>query len=223
MTLLSRRTGFLLLAVAALTLCFPVSAWSVPADPRITAAVAAWRDQPVYVDPQYAEEVDAAQVEKMVARIATSPVPVFVAVVPAGTWYQEKGDEALLAGWMAAANGKPGMYLVVNDSITTGVDHLVTASGPGRVYGRSDDDAAAQVSEYVDMIKLSDRYEPEPARTTPLPPREDRPSEPERFTLGKAIGNGVGGAVIGLMGGALLAAVVLGVAAVTARRGGGRS
>ncbi|GAB3828225.1 hypothetical protein [Kribbella italica] len=218
-----RRAGLLLLAVAALALGLPVNAWSVPADPRITAAVTAWKDQPVYVDPQYAEEVDAAQVEKMVARIATSPVPVFVAVVPSGAWFQEKGDEALLAGWMAAANGKPGMYLVIGDSVTTGVDHLVKASGPGRVYGTSAKDPSAQVIEYVDKIRLSERYEAEPARTTPLPPREERRSEPERFTVGKAIGNGLGGAMLGLMGGAVLAGVVLGVAALVARRGGGRS
>jgi predicted lipid-binding transport protein (Tim44 family) len=79
------------------------------------------------------------------------------------------------------------------------------------------------VSKYLDDVKVGDRYEAEPARTTPLPPREDRPSEPERFTVGKAIGNGVGGALIGLLGGALLAGVVLGVAALVARRVGGRS
>lgn len=218
-----RRTGLLLLAVAALVLCLPVNAWSVETDPRITAAVAAWKDQPVYVDPQYAEEVDAAQVEKMVARIATSPVPVFVAVVPTGEWYQEKGDTALLAGWMAAANGKPGLYLVLEDYLTTGVDHLVKAYAPRTGYVDSKASPADQLSKYLDDVKVGDRYEAEPARTTPLPPREDRPSEPERFTLGKAIGNGVGGAVIGLMGGALLAGVVLVVAALVARRGGGRS
>ncbi|GAB2557923.1 hypothetical protein [Kribbella endophytica] len=220
---MTRRTGFLVLVVAALALCLPVNAWSVQTDPRITAAVAAWKDQPVYVDPQYSEEVDAAQVEKMVARIATSPVPVFVAVVPAGAWYQEKGDTALLAGWLAAANGKPGMYLVIDDSITTGVDHLVKAGGPGKVYGTSAKDPSAQISEYVDKIRLSDRYDAEPARTTPLPPREDRHSEPEPFTVGKAIGNGLGGATLGLLGGSMLAGVVLGVAALVARRGGGRS
>jgi hypothetical protein len=218
-----RRTGFLLLVVGALALFLPVNAWSVPADPRVSAAVAGWKDGPVYVDPGYAEEVDAGQIEKMVARIATSPVPVFVAVVPTGAWFQEKGDTAMLAGWMAAANGKPGMYLVVDESITYGVDHLVKASGPGRVYGTSAKEPSAQISEYLDGIRLSDRYEAEPARTTPLPPREDREYPPEEFTAGKAISNGLGGVMLGLMGGAVLAGVVLGVAALVARRGGGRS
>jgi hypothetical protein len=223
MTSLSRRAAFLLLAVAALALCLPVNAWSVPADPRITETLAGWKEQPVYVDPQYAEEIDAAQVEKMVARIATSPVPVFVAVLPTGAWFQEKGDTALLAGWLATANGKPGMYLVVDDSITFGVDHLVKAYGPGRVYGSSSKDAAAQINEFVDGIKVSDRYEAEPARTTPRPPEEDRDYPPERFTVGKAIGNGLGGATLGLLGGSMLAGLVLGMAALVARRGGGRS
>ncbi|MGC4937126.1 hypothetical protein [Kribbella sp. DT2] len=223
MTSLSRRAGLLLLAVAALAVGLPVNAWSVPADPRVSAAVTGWKEQPVYVDPQYAEEVGAAQVEKMLARIATAPVPVYVAVVPTGSWFQEKGDTALLAGWMAVANGKPGMYLVVDDSITYGVDHLIKASGPGRVYGKSAKDPAAQLSEYLDGIRTSDRYEAEPARTTPLPPREDRTYPPEKFTVGKAISNGLGGAMLGLMGGALLAGLVLGMAALVARRGGGRS
>ncbi len=219
----ARRAAFLLLAIAALAVGLPASAWSVPADPRVSAAVAAWKEQPVYVDPQYAEEVDTAQVEAIRARIATAPVPIFVAVLPTGAWFQEKGDTALLAGWLAAANGKPGMYLVVDDSITFGVDHLVKASGPGRVYGSSSKDAAGQINEYVDGIRLSDRYEAEPARTTVRPPREARDPEPEPFTAGKAISNGLGGVMLGLLGGSMLAGLVLGMAALVARRGGGRS
>ena len=45
----------------------------------------------------------------MLAAIRSSTgCPMFVAVVPTGEWFQEKGDAMLLAGWLAAANNKPG-------------------------------------------------------------------------------------------------------------------
>ncbi|MEV6284292.1 hypothetical protein [Kribbella sp. NPDC051770] len=216
-----RRACALALAAVVLVIGLPATAWSaVPTDPRITAAVAAWKDQPVYVDPQYTSAY-ADQVEAMQARIATSPVPVYVAVVPTGTWYLEKGDTELLAGWLATANGKPGLYLVMEDWIATGIEHQVHAWGPSRTYGDSKQTPAQLLGEYLDEVKVNDRYDADPARTEPLPPREDGPdSPPERFTVGKAIGNGVGGGLIGLMGGALVAALVLGLAALVARRGG---
>jgi hypothetical protein len=221
MTKLARHLAALVLTAVVLAIGLPATAWSVPADPRITAATAAWKTGPVYLDPQYQKKY-GDQVAAMRARIAASSVPVYVAVMPTGAWFQEKGDTALLAGWLAAANGKPGLYLVMEDYITTGVEHLVHAYGPSHGYGDSKEPLAQQLSDYLDEVKVSDRYEAGPARTEPLPPREEPESAPERFTVGKAIGNGAGGAVIGLMGGALLAGIVLGVAALVARRGGGR-
>jgi hypothetical protein len=126
----------------------------------------------------------------------------------------------MLAGWLATANGKPGLYLVIEDYGITGVEHLLRAYGPDHTYGDSDEKPARRLATYLDAVKVSDRYDADPARTTPLPPREEREYPPERFTVGKAIGNGVGGGVIGLMCGALLAGLVLGLAAQVARRGG---
>ncbi|ONI68031.1 hypothetical protein BWI15_33805 [Kribbella sp. ALI-6-A] len=211
------------LALAAVVLVLPTTAWgATPADPRIAAAVAAWKDQPVYVDPQYLSQYGDDQLDAMRARIATMDVPVYVAVVPTGAWFQEKGDTALLAGWLAAANGKPGIYVVMDDYLTTGVEHLVPVYAPARGYGRSKEPKSQQLSSYLDEVETGDRYKAKPARTVPLPPREERDSPPERFTVGKAIGNGIGGAVLGLMGGALLAGIVLGLAALVAGRRGGR-
>lgn len=220
MTKLLRRVVALALAGVVLVIGLPAVAWSaVPADPRITAAVAAWKDQPIYVDPQY-ETLYADQVDQMRSRIAQSPVPVYVAVLPTGAWFLEKGDTALLAGRLAHANGKPGLYVVMEDYYTTGVEHLVNAYAPNRGYGDSDEKPAQMLAEYLDDVKVDDRYDAEPARTEPLPPREERDYPPERFTVGKAIGNGIGGGLIGLMGGALVAGLVLGLAALVARRGG---
>ena len=55
------------------------SAADFPTDPRVTAAVAAWKTKPVYVDPLYAEYV-GTQDQQLAERIATAPAPVFVAV-----------------------------------------------------------------------------------------------------------------------------------------------
>jgi hypothetical protein len=112
----------------------------------------------------------------------------------------------------------------MDDYLTTGVEHLVKAYAPTRGYGSSKEPKSQQLSEYLDEVKVGDRYDATPARTEPLPPRDERDGDdpPERFTVGKAIGNGLGGVVLGLMGGALLAGIVLGVAALVAVRRGGR-
>lgn len=216
-----RRLALLLLAAVGLMVCAPANAWSIPTDPRVTAAVASWKTDSVYVDPQYAGIVNE-HLPAMRDRIGKSSMAVFVAVVPSGSWFQEKGDVALLAGWLATANAKPGLYLVMDGDNTTGVEHLVHASGPGHTYAGSRESIAQQLTEYLDAVRLSDRYDAEPARTEPLPPREEPTYVREKFTVGKAIGNGVGGVVFGLFGGALLAGCVLVLAALVARRGGGR-
>jgi hypothetical protein len=208
----------------------PSSAWAVPTDPRITAAVETWEYKPLYVDPQYSSLV-GSQEAQVIQRLRDFGVPVYVAAMPTGTWFQEKGDTELLAGWLAAANGKAGIYLVMDGSNTTGVAHEVHAWGPRSTWGGADESLDDQLATYLDRVKVGDRYEAEPARTEPLPPAPERTSSRERFTAGKAIGNGVGGGVLGLVGGAILAGGVLGVAALVAmlvaaalnaRRGGGR-
>ena len=226
----SLRLPSLLLALLGGLLSFfgtatPASATDFKSDPRVTAAVTAWKTSPMYVDPLYAgsKGFSAEQVQQAVDRIATAPVPVFVAVLPTGTWFPEKGDTALLAGWLAVTNGKPGVYLVVDDYTTTGVDHLLKVRNPGRTYKDSSDSTVAdQVGAHLDAVKLSDQAVAEPARTEPLPEQPERTYVPERFTAGKAIGNGLGGFTLGLMGGAILALPVLGLAALVARRRGGR-
>jgi hypothetical protein len=212
----------LLLAAVGLVVCLPSVAWSIPTDPRVTAAVAAWKDQPVYVDPQYTPTVNAEQVRAMLDRIGNSSPPIYVAVVPSGAWFQEKGDTEMLAGWLATANGKPGIYLVMDGSTTTGTGHLVRASVPGSTYASSRDPIVQHLSEYLDAVRLNDRHDPEPARTEPTPPRAEPTYTQEPFTVGKAIGNGLGGAAIGLAGGSMLAGCLLGLAPLFAQRGGGR-
>jgi hypothetical protein len=213
----------LLLAVVALVVSLPSTASAkIPADPRVTAAVAAWKSQPLYVDPQYLSVV-GDQSQSMIDRIRQSALPVFVAVIPSGAWFQEKGDTEMLAGWLAAANGKPGIYLVMDGGSTFGAEHLVRAYGPTHTYADSRKHSMTeQLSAYLERIRERDGYEPKAARTEPLPPREERTYPQERFTAGKAIGNGVGGLLLGLLGGALVAGCVLGLAAMVARRGGGR-
>ncbi|TWD80327.1 hypothetical protein FB561_1401 [Kribbella amoyensis] len=210
-----------LLLIALFSVVSPsVASAAVPTDPRIKAAVAAWKTSELYVDPAYAPLVGEDEA-KLVERIRGASVPVYVAVLPSGAWYQEKGDTALLAGWLATANERPGIYLVMDGITTTGVDHLIAASGPRRTYmSDSEDGLVPQLEEYLGEIKTGERYEPEPARTTPLPPPVERSYPEEKFTPKKAIGNGVGGGVIGLIGGAVLAGIVLGVASLVARRGG---
>lgn len=223
------RRLVLLLLTCLFFVGLPLSAWGVPTDPRITAAVETWQYKPLYVDPQYSSLV-GSQEAQVIHRLRAFGVPVYVAAMPTGTWFQEKGDTELLAGWLAAANGKPGIYLVMDDSNTTGVAHEVHVWGPRSTWAEADESLDDQLATYLDSVKVDDMYEAEPARTDPLPPIPERTSSRERFTVGKAIGNGVGGGVLGLVGGAILAGLVLGVAAlvavlgvaVAARRGGGR-
>jgi hypothetical protein len=210
------------LLLAAIFVFLTGTAWAaVPQDPRITAATAAWATQPLYVDPDYTSLVEATQSAEMLRRMEAAPVPVYVAVVPHGEWFREGGDTEMLAGWLAAANGEPGLYVVMDGTATYGVEHEIAAYAPSWDYATSKQSMSGQLSDYLDDVEKDDRYNAKPARTEPLPPRPTTRSEPEPFTTRDAIGNGVGGGVIGLMGGAVLAGVVLGVAAMVSRGPGG--
>ncbi|NEA36107.1 hypothetical protein [Streptomyces sp. SID13031] len=213
----------LLLVLAGLFLFFtsvvPASAAEVPTDLRVTAAVAAWKSTPLYVDPQYG----SMDTKGVVERLASAEVPVYVAVLPTGAWFQEKGDTVRLAGWLAVSNGKPGLYLVVDDSTVIGATHLIAASSPGTTYAARDESLAGQVGDYLDATTVNDRYEKKPARTAARPPTSEPSYERDnRFTAKSAIGNSLGGLTLGLLGGAILATPVLGLAALIAHRRGGR-
>jgi hypothetical protein len=195
---------------------------AIPSDPRVTAATGAWRTQPLYVDPHYSSLVDASQEAEMLREAADAPVPVYVAVVPSGEWFQEKGDTELLAGWLAAANGRPGLYVVMDGYTTYGVEHQIAAVTIDRMSGKVRESMSSQLSAFLGKIKVGDQYKAKPARTKPYPPRPEPTYPKERFTVGKAIGNGVGGALLGLLGGTMLAGVVLAVAALVPGRRGGR-
>ncbi|WP_329004301.1 hypothetical protein OHA18_12985 [Kribbella sp. NBC_00709] len=213
-----RRLVLLLMAtVFALT----GTAWAAtPTDPRIAAATAAWAKDGLYVDPDFTSIADG---NEMLRVIAAAKTPVYVAVVPTGAWFPEKGDASLLAGRLAAANGKPGVYIVMDGDTTYGVAHEVAAYAPDSTWRDKDETLSAQLSAYLDEIELNDRYSPEPARTEPLPTEPDPSYPAERFTVGKAIGNGLGGGLLGLIGGSILAGIVLIVAAIAARRRKGTS
>ncbi|MFG1816431.1 hypothetical protein ACGFIF_21930 [Kribbella sp. NPDC049174] len=212
----------LLLLLLATTSLVPATAWAaVPSDPRVTAATTAWATQPLYVDPDYTSLVDAPQSAELLREIEAAPVPVFVAVVPTGEWFQEEGDTELLAGWLAASNDKPGLYVVMDGNTTYGVEHEIAAWVPSSSYAKARQSMSGQLGDYLEDLKTDERYDPKPARTEPTQPYPESPSEPERFTVGKAIGNGIGGGVVGMLGGALLAGIVLAVAAGVGRRRGG--
>jgi hypothetical protein len=205
-----RRLALLLVAtVFALT----GTAWAAtPTDPRIAGAVAVWAERPLYVDPDFVSAADSAETLRV---ISGKEFPVFVAVVPTGEWFPEKGDTELFAGQLAAANGKPGVYVVMDGTKTEGVAHELGVSAPSWNYGEYDQALSKQLTEYLDGVKKTSYSTPEPARTVPLPtePDDSSPREPEKFTVGTAIGHGVGGVFIGLICGAFLGVVVLVVAA----------
>lgn len=215
-----KRTMMLLLATVAVLWIPAAASAAVPTDPRITAAIEVWATTPLYVDPDYTSLADN---DPVLAEIRSAPVAVYVAVVPTGTWFQEKGDPELLAGWLANANAKPGVYVVMDGDSVHGVAHQIHANAAGRTWASSEQPMSSQLSDFLDGLKLDDRYDAEPARTTPRPPRPDVEPEPERFTTSDAIRSGLGGGMLGMLGGALLAGVVLGVAALVAPRRGGRS
>jgi hypothetical protein len=197
-------------------------AWGATADPRVAAATAAWAHNGLYVDPDFASVADS---NELLSVIKAAKVPVYVAVVPTGHWFPEAGDEPLLAGRLAAANGKPGLYVVMDGYTVWGAVHELRADAPGTSYSTDlHAPLSKQLGEYLDRLRVDDRYEPEPARTTPYPPDDPDPSYPdEKFTLGKAIGNGLGAGVLGLLGGLVLGLIVLGIALGVARQRKGRS
>ncbi|WP_410786541.1 hypothetical protein [Kribbella sp. C-35] len=212
------RRLVLLLAATACLLTGTASA-ATPTDPRITAAIAAWAQENLYVDPDFTSIADRNETLQV---ISNAKVPVFVAVVPSGEWFPEKGDTTLLAGRLAAANGKPGVYVVMDGDRSYGVAHQLGVYAPTWTYADGKEALSKQLSEYLDGLR--ERYStPKPARTEPLPPEPEDSAPVEKFTVGKAIGNGAGGAVLGLMGGGLLGGIVLIVAALARPRRKGRA
>jgi hypothetical protein len=198
-------------------------AWAAtPPDPRVTDATAAWAHGSLYVDPDFVSIADSNELLKV---IKEAKVPVYVAVVPTGHWFPEAGDEPLLAGRLAAANGKPGVYVVMNGDTTWGAVHELSADAPDTNWStKLDEPLSAQLGEYLGQLRTDERSTPEPARTAPYPPEEPDPSSPEeKFTVGKAIGNSLGGAALGLLGGFILGIIVLMVALGVARQLKGRS
>ena len=214
LVLLLLATAFALIGTAWAALIG--TAWAAtPADPRIAAATAAWGKQALYVDPDFTSIADG---NEMLRVITSAKMPVFVAVVPTGEWFPEKGDADLLAGRLAAANGKPGVYVVMDGDTTYGVAHQLAAYAPDSTWREKDETLSAQLSKYLDTVELNARYSPEPARTEPVPTEPERSYPEEKFTVGKAIGNGLGGGALGMIGGGILAGIVLIVAAIAARR-----
>jgi hypothetical protein len=217
------RRLLLLLAATIVLLTGTGTAWA-GADPRVDGAVAAWRRGPLYVDPDFTSIADG---NEMLRVVSAMKVPVFVAVVPTGEWFPEKGDTELLAGRMAAANGKPGIYVVMNGDETYGVANEVPAYAPSWTFQSGKETLSKQLSEYLDGVTQTKYSTPEPVRTTPTPtpgPDSSSSSGDDRFTAGKAIGNGLGGTAVGMMGGGVLGGIVLIVAAIaTPRRRKGRS
>ncbi|MFF0339443.1 hypothetical protein [Kribbella sp. NPDC004875] len=208
----------LLLTATAFLLTGTASA-ATPADPRLTAAVAAWKTSHVYVDPDFASIADSNEMERVAAG---AKLPVYVAVVPTGDWFPEKDDAELLAGRLAAANGKPGVYVVMDEYTSHGEANNIAAYAPSSTWADKDETLSKQLAAYLDEVELNDRYTAKPARTEPIPEEPERSYPEEKFTAGKAIGNGLGGIVLGMLGGAVLGGLVLVVAAVTARRRGGK-
>jgi hypothetical protein len=94
---------------------------------------------------------------------------------------------------------------------------------PTWTYADGDEALSKQLSEYLDGLRESTYSTPKPARTAPLPPEPEDSAPVEKFTVGKAIGNGLGGTVLGLMGGGLLGGIVLIVAALARPRRKGRA
>ena len=206
----------LLLLAATIFLLTGTAHAATPTDTRITGAVAAWAHEPLYVDPDFSSIADNSETLKV---ISGAKVPVFVAVVPTGEWFPEHGDTELLAGRLAAANGKPGVYVVMDGDRTYGVAHQVAASAPSWTYPTGKEPLGKQLAEYLDGIEQTTYSTPEPARTTPTPSPGPEPTYPEeKFTAGKAIANGLGGTVFGLIGGGILGGIVLIVAAIAGPR-----
>jgi len=145
----------LLLLVATVWLLTGTASATTPADPRITAAVAAWATQPLYVDPDYSSVADRAETLQV---ISGAKVPVYVAVVPFGEWFPEQGDIPMLAGRMAAANGKPGLYVVMDGDRSYGAAHQLGVYAPSWTYAERDESLSKQLSEYLDgTLGESDR------------------------------------------------------------------
>jgi hypothetical protein len=100
----------------ATTLLLGVLAAPAGADPRVNAIVEALREDPVFVSSALSRAVPPAEVARLWAAVARSPVPAFVVVAPA--FSGEAGLETLdaLPDLLHDGLGRPGLYLVADRS-----------------------------------------------------------------------------------------------------------
>ncbi|WP_328990023.1 hypothetical protein OG394_27660 [Kribbella sp. NBC_01245] len=207
-----RRLAVLLATIFACCWLPTAAAAEVPPDARVEAAVKAWQTSPLYVAPLNEGAIPEERAAALIARMRAMPVAVYAAVIPSGEYFPEGGDTARLAGWLAAANGKPGVYVVVGDD-ATGVAHLVTADAPSRSWQTKEYTPAGELESYLDQIDTNAGETPRPARTKAYPSSPEPPYEPEEFTVGAALANGFGGLALGAIGGVILAGLLLAIAA----------
>jgi hypothetical protein len=107
---------------------------------------------------------------------------------------------------------------VMDEYESHGVAHEIAAYAPDSTWAGKEEALSKELAAYLDEVKVDSHYPAERARTEPEPSYPE-PSYPEdRFTVGKALGNGFGGGMLGLIGGGILAGIVLAVAAIVARR-----
>ncbi|MFC0624761.1 hypothetical protein [Kribbella deserti] len=214
-----RRLALLIAAIFAYGwLPMATAAAEVPPDPRVQAAVKAWKTSPLYIDPINEGAIPTDQKAALIAEMRAMPVPVFAAVIPNGEFFPEGEDTLRLAGWLATVNGKPGIYVVV-DSSARGVAHLVSANAPSRAWGAKEYTPGAQLAGYLKEIEPDAGRTPRPARTKAMPSyRDSAPRPPEKFTVGAALGNGFGGLMIGVILGSIVFAPLLGVVVSRRRR-----
>lgn len=212
-----RRLAVLLATAFACCWLPTAAAAEVPPDARVEAAVKAWQTSPLYVAPLNEGAIPEDRAAALIARMRAMPVAVYAAVIPYGEYFPEGKDKARLAGWLATANGKPGVYVVVGDE-AVGVAHLVAVDAPERSWRTKEYTPAGELESYLDQIETDAGETPRPARTKAYPSSPEPPYEPEEFTLGAALANGFGGMALGAIGGVILAGLLLAVVALVGGR-----
>ncbi|WBQ05754.1 hypothetical protein [Kribbella sp. CA-293567] len=201
------------LAVLLAVLAFLPSAPAQAAPPELPDQIAAaWRTDPLYVDPAMRAGFPQAELDRIKAAAASADFNVYVALIPRTPYLREERSLDLPT-LLQARVGEPGLYLVwtVRDKYWSGVETMVRPAG---LRGRSL--VSVQLDDKQDNKIVNDRPAPKIVRTIqqastaydgralPAIPatdlRQDTPRRTEPSTTDKEdrsvfVGMGIGGLI----------------------------
>lgn len=149
---MSRRAAVLLPLVL---LAAALAASVAHAGPLVDRAVAALREDPIFVHPDAERAIPPSDAERLRSRIREADAgPIYVAILPNAVRDEAGGDTSAVLGLVVRRLGRRGTYAVVagNQFRAAGTDFPVRALADDAFRARGRDGVTATLLDFVDRV-----------------------------------------------------------------------